>query len=286
MVGTKVAASTYKALETGKKETIERSAYGNYASLRFHVYDSGLIIKEYTNFSGEVKYEVASEVEEEFVDGGVRELDNMFDETPLAFIHYVDPKSLLRKIGKKGILALTTNHKPVKVKDTPSKKVTDASKVTVVPVEYGKQYTRQNRKKVLRSNVEYVSNNGYKYQTDDVGRIKNVEATLELGKGKRNYYAQRKVGGEDRLETDHGGHLIASMFKGSGNIDNLVPMDATLNQKAYKSLEILWKQEIEKGSTVKVNIQPIYKGTSSRPDKVRVDYWINGVRDREIFENN
>lgn len=287
LVGTGVAASTYKALETGKKETFERSAYGNYASLRFHVYDSGLIIKEYTNFSGEVKYEVASEVEEEFVDGGVRELDNMFDETPLAFIHYIDPRSLLRKIGKKGILALTTNHKPVKVKDTPSQKNADASKVTVVPVEYGKQYTRQNRKKVLRSNVEYIDPNGYKYRTDELGRIKSVEGELSLGQGKRNQYAQKVVGREDRKDTDQGGHLIATIFKGSGNIDNLVAMDEFVNKSSYKRIENQWKNALshDPPKKVEVNIRPIFEGNSERPVEFRITYKIDGKKNIATIDN-
>ncbi|MGE7200340.1 DNA/RNA non-specific endonuclease [Bacillus haynesii] len=33
---------------------------------------------------------------------------------------------------------------------------------------------------------------------------------------------------EDRLKTDEGGHLIASIFEGSGKLDNLVPMDGNL----------------------------------------------------------
>ncbi|EMR05311.1 transposase protein [Bhargavaea cecembensis DSE10] len=287
LVGTEVAASIYQALEAGKKETIERSAYGNYASLRFHVYDNGLIIREYTNFSGEVKYEVASEVEEEFVDGGVRELDNMFDETPLAFIHYVDPKSLLRKIGKKGILSLTTNHKPVKVKDTPSKKVTDASKVTVVPVEYGKQYTRQNRKKVLSANVEYISSHGYKYRTDSLGRIQSASGKLTKGQAKRNQYAQSNVGGVDRKGDDHGGHLIASIFNGSGDIDNLVPMNGKLNQGAYKSIENQWKKALDASppKKVEVNIRPVYEGNSNRPVEFEIEYKIDNEKFDAVLPN-
>ncbi|SIT87182.1 Predicted ribonuclease, toxin component of the YeeF-YezG toxin-antitoxin module [Edaphobacillus lindanitolerans] len=288
LAGTEVAASTYKALEAGKKETIERPAYGNYASLRFHVYENGLIIKEYSNFSGEVTYEVAPEVEAEFVDGGVRELDNMFDETPLAIIHYADPRSLLRKIGKKGILALTTNHKPAKLRNTPSKKNADATKVTVVPVEYGKQYTWKNRKKVLRSNVEYVDPNGYKYRTDELGRIKSVEGKLSLGQGKRNQYAQKVVGREDRKETDQGGHLIATIFKGSGNTDNLVAMDEFVNKSSYKRIENQWKNALshDPPKNVEVKIRPVFEGNSERSSTIIVNYQIDGVKYNRTIRNS
>ena len=54
----------------------------------------------------------------------------------------------------------------------------------------------------------------------------------------RNEYAQRIVGREDRLPDDEGGHLIASIFKGSGDIDNLVPV-------SYTHLDVYKRQIIE-----------------------------------------
>ncbi|WP_249872883.1 DNA/RNA non-specific endonuclease [Oceanobacillus saliphilus] len=105
-----------------------------------------------------------------------------------------------------------------------------------------------------------------------------MEAKLELGKADRNQYAQRTVGHQDRLPTDDGGHLIANIFKGSGEIDNLVPMNATLNRKEYKSLENTWKRALGEGETVEVKIEPIYNGNSSRPSKFEVEYKINGKK--------
>src|SRR5690625_4520166 len=112
-------------------------------------------------------------------------------------------------------------------------------------VNYGDQYTKVNGRKVLRPNIEYKTKESYHYKTDSEGRISNVEATLQLGKADRNNYAQRTVGKEDRLPNDDGGHLIASIFKRSGEIDNLVPMNATLKRKEYKALETSWKKTLE-----------------------------------------
>nr|WP_255473093.1 DNA/RNA non-specific endonuclease [Rummeliibacillus sp. SL167] len=109
-------------------------------------------------------------------------------------------------------------------------------------VKYREHFTKDNGKKALKPNIEYTTKEGYQYKTDGSRRISNVEAKLELGKAERNQYAQRTVGGEDRLSNDDGGHLIASIFKGSGEIDNLVPMNATLNRKEYKALETLGKK--------------------------------------------
>lgn len=152
-------------------------------------------------------------------------------------------------------------------------------------VEYGAQYTKVNGKKALKPNVEYKTPEGYKYETDEKGRIVTAEANLELGKVDRNNYAQRKVGGEDRQSTDDGGHLIASIFKGSGNIDNLVPMNSTLNRSEYKILENTWKKALVEGKEVKVNVKPIYEGKSTRPSEFKINYSINGKKYSERLTN-
>ncbi|WP_206168405.1 DNA/RNA non-specific endonuclease [Veillonella sp. 3891] len=46
-----------------------------------------------------------------------------------------------------------------------------------------------------------------------------------------------KAGGDDRLPGDHGGHLIANIFGGSGELDNLVAMDAIVNNSRYRKIE-------------------------------------------------
>lgn len=163
--------------------------------------------------------------------------------------------------------------------------VDEVSIKEIEKVEYGAQYTKVNGKKVLKTNVEYKTPEGYKYETDEKGRIVNAEANLELGKADRNNYAQRKVGGEDRQSTDDGGHLIASIFKGSGDIDNLVPMNSTLNRSEYKILENTWKKALEEGKEVKVNVKPIYEGKSTRPSEFKINYSINGKKYSERLTN-
>ncbi|MCC5468234.1 hemagglutinin repeat-containing protein, partial [Pelosinus baikalensis] len=143
-------------------------------------------------------------------------------------------------------------------------------------VEYGEQFTKVDGKKALKPNIEYSTEEGYKFTTDSNGRISSAEANLELGKADRNTYAQRTVGGEDRLSNDDGGHLIASIFKGSGELDNLVPMNSTLNRSEYKSLEYTWKKALGEGKEVKVTIEPIYQENSMRPSNFKVDYTIDG----------
>jgi hypothetical protein len=152
-------------------------------------------------------------------------------------------------------------------------------------VEYGEQYAKVDGRKALKSNVEYSTEEGYKFTTDSNGRISSAEADLELGKAERNTYAQRTVGGEDRLPNDDGGHLIAKIFKGSGELDNLVPMNSTLNKGEYKWLEYTWKKALEEGKKVKVKIEPIYQENSMRPSKFKVDYTIDGKAYSERLTN-
>lgn len=140
-------------------------------------------------------------------------------------------------------------------------------------VKYGEQFTKKDGKKVLKPNATYTTPQGYTYKTDNLGRITSAEGTLELGNGKRNAYAQRTVGRDDRKTDDDGGHLIASIFKGSGNFDNLVPMNGNLNKGEWKILENDWAKALKATppKDVKVKITPIYEGDSQRPTKFRIE---------------
>ncbi|MDU4395566.1 MAG: DNA/RNA non-specific endonuclease [Pluralibacter gergoviae] len=110
------------------------------------------------------------------------------------------------------------------------------------------------------------------------GRVSSVQADLELGKSDRNSYQQKVSGRADRAQDDHGGHLIASMFKGPGEGINIVPMDAKFNGSSgeWYNLEQQSKKALESNQSVKVNITPIYSGTSKRPTSFVVEQQING----------
>ncbi|KJF45743.1 DNA/RNA non-specific endonuclease, partial [Bacillus altitudinis] len=106
----------------------------------------------------------------------------------------------------------------------------------------------------------------------------------------RNQYAQSNSGKPDRLSKDDGGHLIASIFKGSGDIDNLVPMSSQINRSGGKwyTMEQEWLAALRKDPPkhVEVSIRPIYKGDSFRPDKFVVQYKIGGkFEQRETIKN-
>ncbi|WP_048800118.1 DNA/RNA non-specific endonuclease, partial [Streptococcus constellatus] len=122
------------------------------------------------------------------------------------------------------------------------------------------------------------------------GRITSAQADeLALGMAERNLYSQRTVGGIDRLADDDGGHLIASMFNGSGDIDNLVAMHKEVNRNGgeWYSMEQEWKKAIENGKSVTdVKLEPVYSGNSLRPDSFIVKYRIEGELPTKTIINN
>ncbi|SFM60851.1 LXG domain of WXG superfamily protein [Psychrobacillus psychrodurans] len=98
LIGTEITPGTFRALEGKKTKTIHRGAYGSFNLLKFHLYENGLIVKEYQlGTSKPIQYEVVNEVEEEFDDGGFREIDGYFEGTKLAFVDYLRPHAIVKK---------------------------------------------------------------------------------------------------------------------------------------------------------------------------------------------
>ncbi len=104
----------------------------------------------------------------------------------------------------------------------------------------------------------------------------------------RNLYSQRTIGGADRLADDDGGHLIASMFKGSGDFDNLVAMNRDINRSCgvWFDMEQEWKRALSEVPTkkVSVNIEPVFGSSSVRPDCFKIRYKIEcePIRIRQV----
>lgn len=171
------------------------------------------------------------------------------------------------------------------------KETAEANNVTVKEVPYGEQFTKGvNGRKELLPNIQYVTEDGYRYSTDEFGRISKVEVDeLVLKKGARNSYSQRVAGREDRVVEadtveglDDGGHLIATQFNGSGDLDNLVAMNRDINRSGgeWFNMEKEWANALKETppKKVTVNIEPIYLGKSLRPDSFKVKYQIEGKR--------
>ena len=126
----------------------------------------------------------------------------------------------------------------------------------------------------LKENIIYESK-GYYYQTDELGRIKAAQGELRLEDGVRNKGDQLKAGGDDRLPGDHGGHLIAKIFGGSGELDNLVAMDKIVNTVEYRELERVWYKRLNEGKKVEVTIDVKYEEVNNRPTGFDVIYKVD-----------
>ncbi len=167
---------------------------------------------------------------------------------------------------------------------------TPAPHVPPITVKYGEHFAKWTRKKVLKPNVIYKTKEGYTYTTDNYGRITSVKADLQLGEAKRNQYAQSKAGKPDRLTNDDGGHLIATQFKGSGQFDNIVPMNSQINRSGGKwyKLEQAWSQALkeEPPKKVTVTIENVYESDSLRPTLFDITYKIGEERTKSITIRN
>ena len=148
----------------------------------------------------------------------------------------------------------------------------------------GEQYKPGVGARQLKENIIYESK-GYYYQTDELGRIKAAQGELRLEDGVRNKGDQLKAGGDDRLPGDHGGHLIAKIFGGSGELDNLVAMDKIVNTSKYRKVENQWQKALKEGKEVQVTIDIVYDGANKRPIKFNVNYVIDKEKATESFLN-
>ena len=148
----------------------------------------------------------------------------------------------------------------------------------------GEKYREGNS---LKPNATFVKN-GYTYRTDEFGRVISVEGKLQVKdhKGRNKMLDTRDVVAHGKMkDSDDRGHLIADRFNGSGELENLVPMDGKLNKGDYAKLEDTLAEAVKGGADVRMKVEPVYSGDSNRPDAFRVSYTIDGVKKKRVFEN-
>jgi hypothetical protein len=130
---------------------------------------------------------------------------------------------------------------------------------------------------------------GYTFKTDGLGRTSKVEADLHLGDGAARTSAEKKLqgqaGGQWRLSTDDGGHMIGHQFEGPTSPLNLLPQNSNLNRGAWLQMEKGWASALKDGKEVSVEIKPEYKGDSLRPERFRVKQTIDGETSTRFFRN-
>jgi hypothetical protein len=157
----------------------------------------------------------------------------------------------------------------------------------------GKTYYYDDNGKLYRVDNELAPNseyeiNGYKYKTDDQGRIVSAGGTLHMKDREGRLPIKdsiEDIGKGDQKEGDDRGHLIGDQFGGSNGLENMVPQDANINRNDFKNFENELAKEVKDGKEVKVNIEPIYDGDSRRPKAIVVTYSIDGEESVRVFPN-
>ena len=157
--------------------------------------------------------------------------------------------------------------------------------------EVSKQYLDDNgneyrEEDLLKPNAEF-ERNGYRYKTDERGRVVSAEGKLKMRDPdyKRDMEDVRKIDSQEYKDTDDRGHLIGHQFGGSDKLENLVPMDAKLNQGDFAKLENTLADAVKNGADVRLKVEPVYEGDSTRPTEFRVSYSVDGEKDAVIFKN-
>lgn len=167
------------------------------------------------------------------------------------------------------------------IDDKPSQETIDGK--TYYYDDNGNVYRVDN---VLLPNTVYEVN-GYKYTTDDQGRIISAEGKLRLRDAdyKRKMENVKNYENQEYLETDDRGHLIAHRFGGSDRLENIIPQDSEINQNDFRNFEGELAKEVKNGKEVIVKVEPIYEGDSRRPVAIVVTYSIDGEESVRVFPN-
>lgn len=148
----------------------------------------------------------------------------------------------------------------------------------------GKLYRVEND---LAPNTEYEIN-GYKYATDEQGRIVSAEGTLHIKDRDGRLRIKdsiENIGKGDQKEGDDRGHLIGDQFDGSNGLENMIPQDANINENDFRNFENELAKEVKEGKEVHVKIEPVYDGDSRRPVAIMVTYSIDGEESMRVFPN-
>lgn len=138
----------------------------------------------------------------------------------------------------------------------------------------------------LNADVKYIKN-GVSYETDSLGRISSWENNEPRYNpdAERDLEAQGDAGGEDRLDGDDGGHLVARTLNGSSGLENIIPMRDTINRGDYKKTENEIIESVKNGRKVYDSGKVFYDNDSNRPYKFERKYIIDDITKEATFDN-
>lgn len=126
------------------------------------------------------------------------------------------------------------------------------------------------------SQTAAIIKNGYSFEIDGTKRSTRILGWLHLKAHPRSRREQANAGKPDRRSSDDGGHFIAARFNGPREWFNHFAQDAKFNRGAYRVLEDGWARDVRAGKRVFVEIAPFYRGTSRRPYRLNIKWYVDG----------
>ena len=87
------------------------------------------------------------------------------------------------------------------------------------------------------------------------------------------------------MPSDEDGSMIARIFGGSGELDNLLAMAAIVNNSKYKRIENRWGNALQEGKEVEITINVVYDGASKRPKEFNINYSIDKKKEKLKISN-
>ena len=158
-------------------------------------------------------------------------------------------------------------------------------------------YIRDSYQAVVRSwmtKSQILAKYGKELSASDIKKLKDDWKNDTEGRYYRSSSHVISVYDDEELEEDDiipgkpyddRGHLIADRFNGSGELENLVPMEGKLNKGDYAKLEDTLAEAVKDGADVRMKVEPVYSGYSNRPDEFRVSYTIDGDKEVVVVKN-
>ena len=134
----------------------------------------------------------------------------------------------------------------------------------------------------LKPNIIYRTGEGsYYYQTDEFGRITKTKTTKlrlqeDIRKTETYERGPHNTNTFDKKENDDAGHLFASRFGGSGELDNLISQNYKINRGTWKKMEKRWTNALKEGKEVQVEMEIVYDEATRRPKEFNVTEIIDG----------
>lgn len=134
-----------------------------------------------------------------------------------------------------------------------------------------------------------VGANTAEWTLDASGHPTKVTATLSELQPTGTARGPAELSAQDKTRTrglpdDDAGHVIGHRFLGDQGARNMFPQNFNFNRSAYKTMENEWAAWIEKGGTVKVDVELI-GGSAGRPAEVGVVYRVYNEAGQRVFRN-